>query len=185
MVKRDFIRNIILVIIAILAIFLLHRFVFSTFKVHDDAANTYLSSGDIVLVNKNKEPQYKDFVVYEEKGIYYISRVIGTPGEQVTVMDDILYVNNLHQEEPYIERIKAKFQSTNDSQVAFTSDLSVSSLTDGKYETIPKGKYLVLNDNRQNTNDSRRFGLISKSQIRGVISFKLYPFSEFGFVKTE
>ncbi|MCS4487560.1 signal peptidase I [Streptococcus sciuri] len=185
MVKRDFIRNIIVVIIAILALFLLQRFVFSSFKVHDDAANTYLSSGDIVLVNKNKEPQYKDFIVYEEKGIYYISRVIGTPGQQVTVMDDILYINNLHQEEPYIERMKAKFQSTNDKQIAFTSDLSISSLTKGKYETIPKGQYLVLNDNRQNDNDSRRFGLITKKHIKGVISFKIYPFNEFGFVKTE
>ncbi|MFS1664310.1 signal peptidase I [Streptococcus sp. zg-JUN1979] len=185
MVKRDFIRNIILAVIAVLAIFLLHRFVFSTFKVHDDAANTYLNSGDIVLVNKNKDPQYKDFIVYEEDGIYYISRIIGMPGEQVTVMDDILYINNLHQEEPYIEAIKAKYQSTNDNQIAFTSDFSVSSLTNGKEETIPKDRYLVLNDNRQNTNDSRRFGLINKKQIKGVISFKLYPFSEFGFTQTE
>ena len=54
MVKRDFIRNIILVLIAILAIFLLRIFVFSTFKVHEDAANSYLSNGDVVVVNTRK-----------------------------------------------------------------------------------------------------------------------------------
>ena len=68
--------------------------VFSTFKVHEDAANSYLSNGDVVVVNRNREPRYKDFIVYKKDGIFYISRVVATAGQSVTVMDDILYVNN-------------------------------------------------------------------------------------------
>lgn len=60
MVKRDLIRNIILIVIALLVFFLLRIFVFSTFKVHEDASNAYLKNGDVVLVNRNKEPQYKE-----------------------------------------------------------------------------------------------------------------------------
>ncbi len=185
MVKRDFIRNIIIALIAILAIFLLRIFVFSTFKVHEDAANSYLSNGDIVVVNRNRTPQYKDFIVYEVDGTFYISRVIATAGESATVMDDILYIDNEVQKEPYISQIKSEYLSTSDNQQAFTSDFSVNTITNDKYIYVPKGSYLVLNDDRQNTNDSRTFGLIKESQIRGVVTFKLLPLSKFGFIKTE
>jgi len=185
MVKRDFIRNIIIALIAILAIFLLRIFVFSTFKVHEDAANSYLSNGDVVVVNRNRTPQYKDFIVYEVDGTFYISRVIATAGESATVMDDILYIDNEVQEEPYISQIKSEYLSTSDNQQAFTSDFSVNTITNDKYSEVPKGSYLVLNDDRQNTNDSRTFGLIKESQIRGVVTFKLLPLSKFGFITTE
>ena len=185
MVKRDFIRIIIIALIAILAIFLLRIFVFSTFKVHEDAANSYLSNGDVVVVNRNRTPQYKDFIVYEVDGTFYISRVIATAGESATVMDDILYIDNEVQEEPYISQIKSEYLSTSDNQQAFTSDFSVNTITNNKYSEVPKGSYLVLNDDRQNTNDSRTFGLIKESQIRGVVTFKLLPLSKFGFITTE
>lgn len=185
MVKRDFIRNIIIALIAILAIFLLRIFVFSTFKVHEDAANSYLSNGDIVVVNRNRTPRYKDFIVYEVDGTFYISRVIATAGESATVMDDILYIDNEVQKEPYISQIKSEYLSTSDNQQAFTSDFSVNTITNDKYSDVPKGSYLVLNDDRQNTNDSRTFGLIKESQIRGVVTFKLLPLSKFGFITTE
>ena len=106
MVKRDFIRNIIIALIAIFVLVLLRVFVFSTFRVHDDAANSYLSNEDVVVVNRNRQPQYKDFVVYEEDGTFYISRVIATPGQTATVMDDILYIDNVAKEEPYISQMK-------------------------------------------------------------------------------
>jgi signal peptidase I len=185
MVKRDFIRNIIIALIAILVIFLLRIFVFSTFKVHEDAANSYLSNGDIVVVNRSQTPQYKDFIVYEVDGTFYISRVIATAGESATVMDDILYIDNEVKEEPYISQIKSEYLSTSDNQQAFTSDFSVNTITNDKYSEVPKGSYLVLNDDRQNTNDSRTFGLIKESQIRGVVTFKLLPLSKFGFITTE
>ena len=185
MVKRDLIRNIIIALIVVLMVFLLRIFVFSTFKVHEDAANSYLSNGDVVVVNRNQTPQYKDFIVYEVDDIFYISRVIATSGESATVMDDILYINNDVQEESYISQIKSKYLSTSDNQQAFTSDFSVNTITDNKYNDVPKGSYLVLNDDRQNMKDSRTFGLIKESQIRGVVSFKLLPLSKFGFITAE
>ncbi|MDU0850631.1 MAG: signal peptidase I, partial [Staphylococcus epidermidis] len=43
----------------------------------------------------------------------------------------------------------------------------------------PKGKYLVLGDNREVSKDSRSFGLIDKDQIVGKVSLRYWPFSEF------
>lgn len=185
MVKRDLIRNVIIALIVVLVIFLLRIFVFSTFKVHEDAANSYLSNGDVVVVDRNQTPRYKDFIVYEVDDIFYISRVIATSGENATVIDDILYIDSKVQKEPYISQIKSKYLSKSDNQQMFTSDFSVNSITNNKYSEVPKESYLVLNDDRQNMNDSRTFGLIKESQIRGVVSFKLLPLSKFGFITTE
>ena len=110
-----------------------------------------------LVVNRNREPRYKDFIVYKKDGIFYISRVVATAGQSVTVMDDILYVNNKVKKEPYISKIKSEYLSTSDTQQPFTSDFSVNTVSNGKYNEVPKGYYLVLNDDRQNTNDSRSF----------------------------
>ena len=68
---------------------------------------------------------------------------------------------------------------------SFTDDFSIGTLTDNKQTKIKKGQYLVLNDNRRDTEDSRKFGLIEKDQIKGVISFRVYPLSRFGFVDVD
>lgn len=185
MVKRDFIRNIILVLLAILVFILMRIFIFSTFRVHEDAANQYLKNGDVVLVNRNKQPQYKDFIVYEEDGIFYISRVIATQGQSVTYMDDIFYLDNAIESQDYIESLKSSYLSQAPAGSLFTNDFTVETITGKTGNVVPKGKYLVLNDDRQNTNDSRKFGLISKSQIRGVVTFRLLPLGNFGFIDVE
>lgn len=65
MVKRDFIRNIIIVLIVAIVAALLSIFVFSTFEVTKESENPYLKAGDLVTIKHNVEPQYKDFVVYK------------------------------------------------------------------------------------------------------------------------
>ncbi|MGT2906387.1 signal peptidase I [Streptococcus dentiloxodontae] len=184
MVKRDLIRNIILAALIIVIILLLRIFVFSTHRITDSQANSYLHSGDYVTFNKNVEPTYKDFVVYTVDGEDYVGRVIASQGQTVTFMDDILYVDNEVVDEPYIEAEKEKYLSSVQAGSVFTDDFTIATLTNSNQTSIKKGQYLILNDNRRNTKDSREFGLISGSQIKGVVSFRLYPLSKFGFVKT-
>ncbi|MGT2801130.1 signal peptidase I [Streptococcus henryi] len=185
MVKRDFIRNIILALLAILTVVLLRIFIFSTFRVHEDAANQYLRNNDVVLVNRNRQPKYKDFIVYEVDGIFYISRIIASEGEAVTYMDDIFYLDEIVEPQEYIESVKNNYLAEAPAGSLFTDDFTIETLTDGKEDTIPKNEYLVLNDDRRNTNDSRKFGLIKKSQIRGVVTFRILPLSNFGFTDVE
>ena len=47
---------------------------------------------------------------------------------------------------------------------------------------VPKGYVYVLGDNREDSEDSRDFGLISKDEIKGVAFFNIWPLSRFGKV---
>ena len=166
-------------------IFLLRAFVFSTHRVTEGQANDYIHAGDYVTFNKNVEPQKKDFILYTVNGKEYIGRVIADEGKSVTAMDDFLYINDKSVDEAYISKDKSAYLATVSPGNFFTDDFSIATLTDNKQTKIEKGQYLVLNDNRRNTDDSRKFGLIEKDQIKGVISFRLYPLSRFGLVDVD
>ena len=147
-------------------ILLLRAFVFSTHRVTEGQANDYIHAGDYVTFNKNVEPQKKDFILYTVNGKEYIGRVIADEGKSVTAMDDFLYVNDKSVDEAYISKGKSAYLATVSPGNFFTDDFSIATLTDNK-------------------DDSRKFGLIEKDQIKGVISFRLYPLSRFGFVDVD
>ena len=69
MVKRDFIRNILLLLIVIIGAILLRIFVFQLLKVSPETANTYLKSGDLVTIKKIFSPNIKIlwFIELEKK----------------------------------------------------------------------------------------------------------------------
>ncbi|TWT16539.1 signal peptidase I [Streptococcus sp. sy010] len=184
MLKRDFIRNI-FGLLLIAGVFLgLRTFVFSTAKITEVESNTYLRTGDLVLINKKKELSLHDFVQYDVEGKTYIGRLIAEAGDSVVYMDDIFYRNNQAQDEPYLTSLKNQYV-TNDMSPSFTDDFDLTTLTGQSLTNIPEGYYLILNDNRKNQADSRQFGLIKKSQIKGVVEFRLWPMDDFGFIRTE
>ena len=186
MVKRDLIRNIILVLIVILVAVLLRIFLFSTFRVREGNANSYLKNGDVVTVATKRELLPNDFVVYKVKGKEYVGRIVAEPGQTVTYMDDVFYVNSKVKQEDYLKSEKDKFQKTAEPGRAFTDDFTTETIAkDDSVHKIPKDSYLILNDNRQNKEDSRKFGFVSAKNIKGVISFRLWPLNKFGFVTVE
>lgn len=80
----------------------------------------------------------------------FIKRVIAIPNDEISLENNKLYVN---------EEDKGDFSVEEDSFLLRQLDQSV-------YK-IPEMRYLVLGDNRDDSKDSRQFGLISKSRIIG------------------
>ena len=123
--------------------------------------------------------------MFEVDGKEYVGRVIAKGNDSFIYMDDVLYLNNKIKTENYLSSIKEKYLATPGNSGYFTHDFSLQTLTDSKTRKIPKDSYLILNDNRQNTRDSREFGLISSKQIQGVISFRISPLKKFGFIENK
>lgn len=126
----------------------------------------HLDNGDVVVFHQNKKNDY-------------IKRIIGKPGDSVSYRNDNLFVNGKKVEESYL-----KLNKSNKSSVLLTENFSVNDLkgSDNK-KKIPKNKYLVLGDNRENSIDSRCsiVGLVDKDQIVGKVIMRFWPFKDIRF----
>jgi len=117
--------------------------------------------GDVIVFRYPKDPD-RDF----------IKRVIGVPGDRVSVQDGIVYVNDVPLEEDYIA----------DHAGRDLDSLASVECTSGDDEVIPPGNYFVLGDNRPNSSDSRSWGCVPEDYIIGKAMLSYWPLSELGGV---
>ena len=165
----EFFRDISKYIVIAIVVVLIFIFVVGFQQVVGPSMSPTLKEGNILLVNKLAyrigKPKREDVVVVSVKHKYMIKRVIGLPGETVEYKDNKLYINGKYYEEDFIDTTKVK-----------TEDFAVNGV-------IPEGKYLVLGDNRENSEDSRDYGLISKKDIVGKSWIRFWPISQIKFIK--
>jgi signal peptidase I len=128
-----------------------------------------LIPGDRVLVDKRihgrSGPRRGDILVFRyprDPTRMYIKRVVGLPGDRVEIRSGRLYANGREVIEPYVNGVPS-----------------------GDYgpETVPPDAYFVLGDNRNNSEDSRAFGSISRGALLGKVTKIYYPFDRSGPVE--
>ena len=163
-------KNILSYIIVIVIAILIKEFVFSPIKVNGTSMYPTLNDGDLMILNEigyylNGVERF-DVVVVKHQGERLIKRVIGMPGETVEYKDNKLYING--------EYVKEEFQHET------THDFNLSEID---VEVIPEGYYFVVGDNRTNSLDSRKIGLISKNEIKGKTKLVIFPFNKVGNIK--
>lgn len=110
-----------------------------------------LHDGQQLIINPSAEPAFGDIIVFDYGGTYLIKRVIGIPGDTVTVVKGVLYVNNIKYSEPYLDP---------ENTAAFADSSFIM--------PVGEGEYFVMGDNRDNSRDGRNFGPIAKDSITGV-----------------
>lgn len=117
-------------------------------------------------------PQRGDIVVFEppigrpEKP--YIKRVIGLPGETVSIRDGSVFVDGARLDEPYLGMTATNWQGK----------------PEGFELVVPEGHYFVLGDNRNNSTDSRSFGPVSVDDILGKAWLSYWPTNHLGILST-
>ena len=94
MVKRDLIRNLLILVIAIFIFVALRLLVFTPYTIKSQDSNRYLTENDFVLAIRGEKIQREDFVLYEVDGKEYVGRVIAKGNDSFIYMDDVLYLNN-------------------------------------------------------------------------------------------
>src|SRR5574344_292024 len=173
---KEFLKDTSVYIIIIIAVLITVNYVITIQQNVGPSMTPTLQDGDAFILNKLsykigkvKRGNIIAFNYADTK--YLVKRVIGLPGEKIEYKDNVLYIDD----KPYKEDFLADGTVTGD----FTMD-TIKGVVDSK---IPKDMYLVLGDNRGNSMDSRAIGLISKKDIIGKTSIRIWPFNKIGLVK--
>jgi signal peptidase I len=161
---------IILIVSFVLVFGFVRPFVVEAFWIPSASMVPTLKYGDRVLVNKFiyrfTEPERGDVIVFKSvqgDDQDLIKRVVGVPGDEITVRGGRLFVNGEPQREPYVNK---KFP-----------DRSFYAPT-----TVPKDHVFAMGDNRANSQDSRVFGPVPKENIEGEAFLRFWPPDRIGLL---
>ncbi|MBL1223571.1 signal peptidase I [Enterococcus sp. BWR-S5] len=172
----------ILPVIIMAAIVFIFIFKTSPHMVDGDSMNPTLIDGDKVIVTRTKKPERYDIITFDppvDSDFQYVKRVIGMPGDAVWVNGSDLFINEGGKVPENIEEASANELPDGTIKVTLSSKALEQM---GNIEKIPDDCYFVLGDNRNNSTDSRDFGLVGSSSIEGVVSFRYGPMGSIGWV---
>lgn len=174
-------------------VLLLRSFLFEPFRIPSGSLEPTLLVGDFLAVNKFaygfrlpviekqiipvKQPKTGEIAVFRwpPKPSYdYIKRVIGIPGDHVVYHNKILTINGKEMKQKFVEyttdessgRAVAKYkENLNGIQHHIFIRPEVESVDLDL--TVPPGNYFMMGDNRDDSADSRFFGFVPESYLRG------------------
>jgi signal peptidase I len=155
-------------------------FVFQAFKIPSGSMEDNLKIGDHILVNKFiygpatagwkklmplRDIRRKDIIVFRyPRGpeTDFVKRVIGLPGDTVSIRDRVVYINGKPLDEPYVIHKDPRIFPYKPMQIEpFRSRDQMSPYT------VPDDEYWAMGDNRDFSSDSRYWGTVPRSMIKG------------------
>jgi signal peptidase I len=158
-------------VIAVVAVFIVRTFLVQPFLVDGSSMSPTFSNGDYVLVDELtydlRAPERGEVVVFhdpQDYSTYFIKRIIGLPGERVTIANDVITV---------YDTANPKGIPLDESYLPKGTD------TSGTYDfTLSSSSYLALGDNRSESYDSRMWGPLPKANIVGLVRVRLWPLND-------
>tara|TARA_Y100001936_G_scaffold43695_1_gene42520 strand:- start:1891 stop:2796 length:906 start_codon:yes stop_codon:yes gene_type:complete len=173
--------------INIFLVFAIRGYIYEPWQIPSESMRPNLEVGDFVLVNRNayglevpftgrnkilsKGPEYGEIVVFfppHKPTVPFVKRVIAKGGDQVTYANKKFYVNGvvLEQQDMLDNLVGEKLiREINNSEEYVIRHLNRRG-QNGSW-IVPDGMYFVSGDNRDNSNDSRAWGVISEDVIWG------------------
>lgn len=105
----------------------------------------------------------------------FIKRVVGLPGDRVSIQEGRVFINGQLLDEPYLD------------PTTFTGIDSCAGTPPflERPQTIPADSYLVLGDNRSNSYDGRCWGVVERSYIIGRAAVRFWPSDRWGLITNE
>lgn len=159
-------------IIALAIVIPLRMFVAEPFIVSGHSMDPTLQDGEYMIIDQLSyrigEPKRGEVVVFKypkNPSVYYIKRIIGLPGETVTISDNTVTVTNAAGTSHVLD----------EGYIVNKNTYPVSLKT-----TLGPEEYFVLGDNRPVSSDSRVWGPLDKKFIVGTPLVSLFPVSRIG-----
>lgn len=197
--------------IAILIVMFLRSSIIEPYKIPSGSMIPTLFIGDHIFVNKfaygfkipfteffldnpiymtsPKVPARGDVIVFKyprDPSINYIKRVVGLPGDVITIREKVLYINDKPIKiEPLVDKgLEEGIENDDDKRVLslYKENLegvehsvlyNMNSLLNSDYGPVqvPEGKLLALGDNRDRSSDSRIWGFVPLEYVKGKAMF--------------
>lgn len=184
---------------ALLVFLFLRSFVVEAFQIPTSSMENTLLVGDFLLVNKAVygaeipgtdlelpslgQPRVNDVVVFQpppsagqSPDTRYVKRVVGGPGDTLSMREGVLYRNGRQVPEPYAKHARRWEDPFSPRFLWQRKYLTAKARDGGRYHptrdnwgpvVVPSGSYFVMGDNRDNSEDSRYWGFVRHEAITG------------------
>lgn len=163
------------IVIALVVAMLLKTFVFANSVVPTGSMLNTIQKDDRIIASrlayKFNDPERYDIIIFRfpdavaegDYDTYYVKRIIGLPGETVTIVNGVVYVTDKNGKTTQLE----------DDFVTACDPVG----NYGPY-VVPENSYFVLGDNRNSSEDSRAWhttNFVDEELIIGKVMFRYYP----------
>jgi signal peptidase I len=191
------------IVIAFSLFLVIRTFLVEAFRIPTGSMENTLLVGDFLLVNKAvygaqlpltgkhlptfKEPTRGDVVVFvppHEPDKNYVKRLIGIPGDTLEMRNKILYLNGDPQPEPFVRHTDPNndvyapsmyWQCDYRPAAQQQADCRPTRDNWGPV-VVPADRFMMLGDNRDDSEDSRYWGFVTRDAVKGKPLFIYYSF---------
>jgi signal peptidase I len=187
--------------------FFLRALLVEAFRIPSGSMENTLQIGDFLFVNKAlygaeipvvhtrlpafREPKRGDVVVFDsetEQGVNVVKRIIGMPGDTISMEDNVVYIDGQPLAEPYA--LKTGSDQVSPEMRAWQVRYLVGrdpktyqpSLWNWGPLLVPADSVFVMGDNRDSSYDSRYWGFLASGRIRGRPMFIYYSYDKNGLL---
>lgn len=164
------VREVIETIVLTLLMFLVIRFAVQNFNVEGTSMEPSLHNGELILVDKwtylFHPPQRGDVIVFvapPQPSLDYVKRIIGVPGDRITVDNTTVTVDGVTLKETYVAGI-------NQGNPYIDKPI--------KNMLVPPNMFFVLGDDRIRSDDSRDWGFVPRGNIIGRAALVYWPLKQ-------
>ena len=184
--SRLFVEYAVILAVALGVAFLSQAFIVKPYRIPSPSMVPTLDPGDRVLVARFlyhlTSPARGDIVVFKyplDTRVVFIKRLIGLPGDTLSLRNGQVYVNGVRRNEPYVLKVNGRTAPTNPWPPIAGSTLSEPWSLNRPY-TVPAGSYFMMGDNRLDSDDSRSWGPVPARDLIGKAFLVYWPISRIG-----
>lgn len=164
--------------------------------------------GDVLFVNKSlygaevpfvkarlpslREPRRNEIVIFdsmEEPGLTVVKRLVGMPGDTISMKDNLLFINSSERSEPYVrltgdtvDYAEPRMRAWQLPRLAGDPNGYNPTLKTWGPIVVPPDSFFVMGDNRNESYDSRYWGFLGRDRVRGRAALIYYSYDKSGIL---